>query len=139
MKDAFAENNFGLPVGYYLTNRFRLRKARKVGHYSQEFLDTIFKRHHFSAIITIMLAFIFMMLIGFFLDHKIFQVPAAASILILFALLIAVIGALTYFLRSWSVLFVIFLFIILNLLYVYDVIDPRNKAFGLNYTNTLKA
>ena len=134
-EDAFAENNFGLPVGYYLTTRFRFNKARKVGHYSQEFLDIIFKRHHFSAMITLMLAFIFTIFIGFYLDNKIFQIPAAASILILFALLNAVIGALTYFLRSWSVLFVIFLFIVLNLLYIYDVIDPRNKAFGLDYTN----
>ncbi|MEO8764738.1 MAG: patatin-like phospholipase family protein [Ginsengibacter sp.] len=133
-EDAFTEKNFGLPVGYYLTTRFRFNKARKVGHYSQEFLDTIFKRHHFSAMITIVLAFIVMIFIGFFLDNKIFQVPAAASILMLFALLIAVIGALTYFLRSWSMLFVIFLFIVLNVLYVYDIIDPRNKAFGLDYT-----
>ena len=131
----YVENSFGLPVGYYLTNRLRLKRARNVTHYGQEFLDTIFKRHHFSAMITIMIAFAFMILIGFFLDHKIFQVPAAASILILFALLIAVIGALTYFLRSWSILFVIFLFIVFNLLYKYDVIDPRNKAFGLDYTN----
>jgi Patatin-like phospholipase len=137
-EDAFTENNFGLPVGYYLTNRFRLRKARKVGHYSQEFLDTIFKRHHFSAIITIMLAFIFMVFIGFFLDHRIFQVPAAASILILFALLIAVIGALSYFMRSWSILFVALLFIVLNILYNYNIIDPRNKAFGLDYTHTVR-
>jgi len=137
-EDASSDNTFGLPVGYYLTNRFRLRKARKVGHYSQEFLDTIFKRHHFSAIITIILAFIVMMLIGFFLDHKIFQVPAAASILILFALLIALIGALSYFMRSWSVLFVTFLFIVLNILYKYDIIDPRNKAFGLDYTHTVR-
>lgn len=133
--DVFPENNFGLPVGYYLTTRFKFHKTRKVSHYGQEFLDTIFKRHHFSAIITLILAFIFMILIGFFLDHRIFQVPAAASILVLFALLIAVIGALTYFLRSWSILFVIFLFIVLNFLYVYDIIDPRNKAFGLDYTN----
>jgi hypothetical protein len=132
--ETFAENNFGLPVGYYLTTRFRLNKARKVGHYSQEFLDTIFKRHHVSAMITIMLAFVFMIFIGFFLDHKIFQVPAAASILIFFALLIAVIGAVSYFLRSWSMLFVIFLFAVLNVLYQYDIIDPRNKAFGLDYS-----
>lgn len=136
--ETFAENNFGLPVGYYLTARFRFKKARKVGHYSQEFLDTIFKRHHFSAIITIMLAFIFMIFVGFFLDHRIFQVPAAASILILFALLIALIGAVSYFLRSWSIIFVIFLFTVLNLLYKYDIIDPRNKAFGLDYTHTIR-
>jgi hypothetical protein len=133
--DTFPENNFGLPVGYYLTTRFRFHKTRQVSHYGQEFLDNIFKRHHFSAIITLVLAFIIMILIGFFLDHRIFQVPAAASILVLFALLIAVIGALTYFLRSWSILFVILLFIVLNFLYIHDVIDPRNKAFGLDYTN----
>lgn len=137
-EEVILENNFGLPVGHYLTTRFRFRKARKVGHYSQEFLDTIFKRHHFSAIITIVMAFIFMMLIGFFLDYRIFQVPAAASILILFALLIAVIGALSYFMRSWSFLFVIFLFIVLNTLYEYDIIDPRNKAFGLDYTHSVR-
>ena len=135
VEDAFAENNFGLPVGYYLTTRFRFNKARNVSHYSREFLDVIFKRHHFSAMITLMLAFVFMIFIGFYLDNRIFQVPAAASIFILFALLIAVIGALTYFLRSWSILFVIVLFIVLNFLYIHDVIDPRNKAFGLDYTN----
>jgi hypothetical protein len=133
-EDAFTDN-FGLTVGYYLTTRFKFNRVRKVGHYSREFLDVIFKRHHFAGMITLMLAFIFMIFIGFFLDNKIFQVPAAASILILFALLIAVIGALTYFLRSWSILFVIFLFAVLNLLYKYNVIDPRNKAFGLDYTN----
>ena len=137
-KGAYAENDFGLPVGYYITTRFKLIKARKVGHYSREFLDRIFNRHHLSAIITFLLAFIFMIFIGFYLDKKIFQVPAAASILIFFALLIAGIGALTYFLRSWSVLFLVFVFILLNVLYVYNVIDPRNKAFGLNYTNAVR-
>ena len=134
-KGSYAENEFGLPVGYYLGSRFRFIRARKVGHYSREFLDIIFKRHHFSAIIALLLSFIFMIFIGFYLDKKIFQVPAAASVLILFALLIAVIGALTYYLRSWNILFVVFVFIVLNLLYQYDVIDPRNKAYGLNYTN----
>src|SRR6476659_5040225 len=38
-EDALVENNFGLPVGYYLTTRFRFSKARKVGHYRQELLD----------------------------------------------------------------------------------------------------
>ncbi len=137
-KGAFAENDFGLPVGYYLGTRFKFIKARKVGHYSREFVDNIFKRHHFSAIITLLLSFIFMIVIGFYLDNKVFQVPAAASVLILFALLNAVIGALTYFLRSWNMLFVILLFIVLNLLYTYDVIDPRNKAYGLNYTNSTR-
>ena len=129
------EKNFGLPVEYYLNAHFRFKKARPVAHYSQSFLDIIFKRHHFSAMITVLLAFIFMIFIAFFLDNRIFQVPAAASILILFAVMVAVIGALSYFLGSWSLLFIIFLFAVLNVLYKYDIIDPRNKAYGLDYEN----
>lgn len=131
----YEANGFGLPVGFYLNAHFRFKKARPVGHYSQSFLDIIFKRHHFSAMVTILLAFIFMLFIAFFLDKRIFQVPAAASILILFAIMVAVIGALSYFLGSWSLLFVIFLFMVLNSLYQYDIIDPRNKAYGIDYTN----
>ncbi|MEO7961440.1 MAG: hypothetical protein ABIR19_07830 [Ginsengibacter sp.] len=132
-EDALADDNFGLPIGYYLTTYFNLKKARKVGHYSKDFLDTIFKRHHLSAMISVLMAFVFMIFIGFFLDKRVFQIPAAASILLFFAIMNAVIGALTYFLRSWSMLFLIFVFIVLNILYKYDIIDPRNKAYGLNY------
>ena len=35
-------------------------------------------------------------------------------------------------------MFVTFLFIVLNILYNYNIIDPRNKAFGLDYTHTVR-
>ncbi len=128
-------DDFGLPVKNYLSTRLKVKKVRPVKHYSQNFLDVIFKRHHFSAMLSILFAFIFMLFIAFFLDNKIFQMPAAASILLFFAILISVMGALSYFLRSWSLLFIILLYTVLNILYKYDVIDPRNKAYGLNYSN----
>lgn len=128
-------DDFGLPVENYLSSRLKIKKVRSVAHYSQGFLDIIFKRHHFSAMLTILLAFVFMIFIAFFLDNKIFQIPAAASILLFFAIMIAVIGALSYFLKSWSLLFMILVYITLNVLYKYDIIDPRNKAYGLNYSN----
>jgi hypothetical protein len=129
------QDGFGMKVSYFVTGRFRFKKARPVSHYSQQFLDTIFKRHHFAAMAGILLSFIFLITGGFFLDVRFFQAPAAASILIFFAILIAVIGALTYFLESWSVLFLAGLVIILNLLYQKEIIDPRNKAYGLDYGN----
>lgn len=128
-------DGFGMKVGYFFSTRLQLRKARPVTHYNQDFLDTIFKRHHFAAMMGIILAFIFLVVGGFFLDIKFFQAPAAASIIVFFALMVAVIGALTYFLQSWSLLFVIALFSILDILYQKEIIDPRNKAYGINYTN----
>ena len=129
------QDGFGMKVGYYFSARLKLRKARPVKHYNQDFLDSIFKRHHFAAMVGVILSFIFLIIGGFFLDLKFFQAPAAASILIFFALMVAVIGALSYFLQSWSLLFMIALIAILNILYQQEIIDPRNKAYGINYNN----
>ncbi len=134
-EEKILSDDFGLPVKNYLSTRLKVKNVRPVKHYSQNFLDVIFKRHHFSAMLSVLFAFIFMVFIAFFLDNRIFQIPAAASILLFFAILISVMGALSYFLRSWSLLLVILLYAVLNILYKYDVIDPRNKAYGLNYSS----
>ena len=128
-------DTFGMTVSYYMNTSFRFRKVRSVAHYSQDFLDLVFKRHHFAGIISIVLAFIFLIVVGFYMDDKLFQVPAAASIFIFFAVMMAVIGSLTYFLQSWSLPFIIALVFLLDILYQQEIIDPRNKAYGLNYTN----
>ena len=77
-----------------------------------------------------------LIVVGFYMDDSLFQVPAAASIFIFFATMTAVIGSLTYFLQSWSLPFIIVLLFIINILYEREIIDPRNKAYGLNYMNT---
>ncbi len=128
-------DEFGLKVSYYLSGRFSPRKVRSVSHYRQDFIDAIFKRHHIAAIASMLLSFLFLVLVGFLLENKFFEMPAAASILVFFAIMIAVIGALTYFLQSWSLPAAIVLLLLLNILYKTEVIDPRNKAYGLNYTN----
>lgn len=132
-------SSYEMKVGYYFSTPFKLRKARDVSHYGEEFLTMVFRRHHLSAVASVIMAVLFLAVSGFFLDHKMMQFPAAASIIIFFALMIALMGALSYFLQSWSVLFVVLLIVILNLLFRYEIIDPTNKAYGLNYsTNTIR-
>lgn len=122
-------------VEWYLNSFKRVKKVRDVSHYSREFIESVFSRHHFSAVLSIFIAFIFLIIMGFWLEKPLFQLPAASGITIFFAILIAVSGAFSYFLQSWSLPFLVVLFITLNLLYKYDVIDPTNKAYGLNYQN----
>ncbi len=124
-----------IKVEWYLQSPFNLKKVRDVSHYSKEFIETIFSRHHFAAVVSIFIAFIFLVLVGFMLDNRFFQLPAAAGITIFFAILIAVSGAFSYFLQSWSIPFLIGLFFLVNILYKYDIIDSSNKAYGLNYSN----
>jgi len=94
------QESFGMKVSYYIGKGFKFRKVRNVAHYNREYLNMVFTRHHFAAIISIVMAFVFLIVVGFFMDKPVFQVPAAASILIFFAAMTAVIGALTYFLQS---------------------------------------
>lgn len=125
----------GLKISGYLGSGFRIKKPRNVSHYNQVFLDTVFKRHHLAGILCIALSFIFLIVVGFYMDSPVFEAPAAASILIFFASLMAVIGALSYFLQSWSLPAFILLLLFVDVLYKNEVIDNRNKAYGLNYSN----
>ena len=129
------QESFGMKVSYYIGKGFKFRKVRNVAHYNREYLNMVFTRHHFAAIISIVMAFVFLIVVGFFMDKPVFQVPAAASILIFFAAMTAVIGALTYFLQSWSLAFLIGLLFFVDVLYKNEIIDTRNKAYGLNYIN----
>ncbi len=124
-----------IKVNWYMNGPFSIKKVRDVSHYSNEFIERIFSRHHFAAIISICIAFLFLVVVGFFMDNPLFQLPAAASIFLFFSILLAVSGAFSYFLESWSLPFLVLLFFILNILYQHEIIDPTNKAYGLNYTN----
>lgn len=124
-----------MKVQSYFHDPKTIRPVRNVSHYSSTFIEKVFSRHHFAAVISIFVAFVFLIIVGFFLDRHVFQLPAAASITIFFSILVAVAGAFSYFLQSWSVPFLVILFVVINILYKYEIIDPTNKAYGLNYSN----
>lgn len=127
-----------ITVKYFLTGFFTVKKTRNVSHYSSLFLDVIFKRHHFAAVMAVVLAFMLLMIYGLFLDYPQLQVPAAASIFVFFAVLIGAAAALAHWLDTWSIPVAIVLVLIFNLLFRYEYIDIRNKAFGLNYEDRNK-
>jgi hypothetical protein len=134
-KDVQLNSSRLIHVNWYMNGPFSIKQVRDVSHYSKEFIERIFSRHHFAAMLSIFIAFLFLVVVGFFMDEPAFQLPAAASIFLFFSILLAVSGAFSYFLESWSIPFLVLLFIVLNILYRYEVIDPTNKAYGLNYTN----
>jgi len=122
-------------IDWYLGSGFKPKKPRDVRHYSNGFLDGIFKRHHMAAMASIFSAIVFLIIVGFFMDEPVFQIPAAASITIFFAILISIAGGFSLFLRNWSVPVLIAVYLLINWMFKENVIDTRNKAYGLNYSN----
>jgi hypothetical protein len=54
-------------------------------------------------VIAIAIAFLSLILLGYTSDARLSQIPAAASITVFFAIVIAVAGAITLFLRTWAI------------------------------------
>ena len=132
---SFANNKYGLAVNHFFDARFKFLPIVDTHYLSKERVDVVFRRHHLAAVTVIILGFIVLATIGFFLDLWIFELPAGLCIIMLYAILIAVVGAFSYFLQSWSLPFAILLIGVLNLLIKYDYIDPRNEAFGMKYAD----
>lgn len=123
-------------IDWFFSARMAIRQPRNVQHYDNTFLEAIFKRHHFAVVVAIVLAFLVLILLGFNAQAKLFQIPAAASVTLLFAILIAVSGALSIFFGNKTIPILIVVYLVLNILYQKNIIDPRNKAYGLNYNNS---
>ena len=123
-----------IPVKWFLSARLHWRKPRDVRHYPISFIESVFQRHHFSAVIAILIAFIFLVVVGYSSDTRLFQLPAAASIILFFSLLIAFAAALTIFLKNWTLPVLVIAFLIVQWLYQQDVLDVRNKVYGLDYS-----
>lgn len=87
-------------VEWFFESPRRLRKTRNVSHYTEQFIESIFKQHNFAAILSVFAAFISLVIIGFLQSYQVFQIPAAASITIFFSILIGVAAAFTFFCRA---------------------------------------
>lgn len=71
-------------------------------------------------------------------EYSVFIIPAAASVFLLFTMLIMLISAIYSWLRGWTITFIIFMFIILNYLSTTtDLFSYKNFAYGLDYSNEL--
>lgn len=128
-------SDYALPVNNYLNSLVQVKRARNVDHYDRYFLDAVFRRHHFAALLTVVVAFVLLVVLSYLTVFPAFRIPAAASILIFFSVLIGVTGAIAYVLGTWTIPVLALVVILLNIAVKNDIIDTRSKAYGLDYRN----
>jgi hypothetical protein len=62
-----------IKVEWYLETPMSVKKTRDVSHYTRDFIENIFKRHHFAAVLSVFAAFLFLIGIGFLQDSLFFK------------------------------------------------------------------
>ncbi|MDQ3048286.1 MAG: patatin-like phospholipase family protein [Bacteroidota bacterium] len=124
-------------VETYLIRPFRIRLVRSVRHYKKEMLKAVLKQNYKAAFIFQIASIVTLLGLGLFSKISAFEIPAAASIFLLFTMFIMIFSSFYTWFRGWStVIFILFL-VTFNYLHTLGLMSSDSKAYGLNY-DTLK-
>lgn len=124
----------------YIGKGFKLKQSRSYKHYDVNILKKVFLQNQTNATffeITLLISFI---VIGFFRDSDVFQVPASVSIMMLMTILLMIISAFLSWFKRWT--YVIIILILLgmnNLSKTSYLFKYQSQAFGLDYSDELKS
>ena len=121
-------------VHYYLDIKFKFRKITDQGYDKLEVLK-VFDQNHLNLIIIELLIFLILMLLGVYREFEIFQIPAAASMVLFLTIFVMFSGAFSYWFRSWKATAAILLLIIINFSVKENFFKTQFQAYGLNYNN----
>lgn len=122
-------------VDTYLVFPFKQKIVRSTSHYKSFMLESVFRQNHINAAVLEMIIFITFILLGLFRDYAIFRIPASASVLLLFAIIIMIAGVFRFWLRAWANTLIVSIFIVINFLSGFEIFNVKNKAYGLSYKN----
>ncbi len=120
-------------VDTFLNESLQLRLVRSVAHYDSQLLRRIFRQNHLNALFLQMLTLVLLLLLGLLADVRFFRIPAACSVFLLLSIIIAFIGAITYWFSTWRATVIILLILLTNFVTSFDVANHRNKAYGMDY------
>lgn len=125
-------------VTHYFTFPIHLTEIQHNGDINKQALVSIFDRNHLHASTLQIIAFVMILIMGAFSDFKYFELPAAASSILLITILLLFIGAISYWLRGWAISAFILVLILINFVFRFEIIQSTYEAFGIDY-NTDKA
>lgn len=124
-------------VDFYLNNFFiptKLDKEKVSFSYRRH--ERVFNQNFRNGVIIQFIILTLVFVVGAFRDNQFFQIPAGASLVLLFTIAIMVIGALSYWLRGWTVTITFGLLLVLNFLMKEGILLTDYEAYGLNYSTT---
>ena len=121
-------------VSNYLDLSLKVRSTKSLFYfYDKEAILKVFDQNHFNSVIIESLLICLILLLRFFMDNPLFQIPAAASVFLMLTILVMIIGAISYWFRQWSIVFVFVAFFAANWLMKTGTINAVYKTPGLNY------
>lgn len=121
-------------ISYYLDLNFRPQPItidQRV--YDKAAILKVFDQNHLNSVIMELVVLAIILTLGAFREYAIFQLPAAASSFLFLTIILMFIGALSFWLRGWTVTVVILALLALNITSRHSFFRNTYQAYGLNY------
>ncbi len=121
-------------VRSYFDLRLRVRSSSELDDfYDRQAVLKVFDQNQLNAVAIGLLIIGLILIMGSFMDNPYFQIPAAASTLLLMTILVILIGAISYWFRRWALPFAIVLMLAVNLILKTGWVNNPHEATGLSY------
>ena len=89
-------------VDNYFDYDLKFKKVDDNNFYDRQTILQVFDQNHFNLIVIQSLILALVLVLGIFKDNPVFQLPAAASFIILLTILVMLAGAFSYWFGSWA-------------------------------------
>lgn len=117
----------------YLSENLKIKHINDLTSYHPRLLNTVLRKHHRNAIAATFFSLVLLILLGIFMDDPRFRIPAGAGFLILFSVVMSLVGAVKYFLKTWELVGWVVIAVVFSFLVKTSVINLGSIAYGLNY------
>lgn len=120
---------------YFLNLRLQPEKVRPdISRFEGTQLLKVFDQNHLNLFLTQVFLVLFVMVLGFFKENPFLQLPAAMSGTLLLAILVMLVGAVSFWLRKWSTVTVFVFIILVNYFSNFSFLNRPHEAYGINYS-----
>lgn len=121
-------------VASYLNLRFRMVGVRPdISRFEAGKLLKVFDQNHLNLFLIQIFLIFFVLFLGFFKEKEILQFPAALSVTLLLAILVMLVGAMSFWLRSWATFVVFLVLFSINYFSNFSLLNRPHEAYGINY------
>lgn len=121
-------------VHYYLDLKLNLQPVRPdISRFEQAKLLRVFDQNHLNLLLIQLFLIALVLFLGVFKEQPFLQLPAAMSATILLSILIMLVGATSFWLRSWSTVTVFCGILLVNYFSNFDFLNRPHEAYGLDY------
>lgn len=122
----------------YLSYDLKVERMSDLESYHPRVLRTVLRRHHRNAIAAAFVSLLMLILLGIFMDQPRLRIPAGAGFLILFSVVMALVAAVKYFLKTWELVGWILIGFAVSILIKFSFFNIGSIAYGMDYKTPSK-